>query len=182
MPYFLMRHGTGMPSTHVMIVKVVRLILETGTFTAVIALLHMCLYFENSQAFIVPGLSLSKVYANTMLILFNNRIKIVEGRSSGKNSDDNPDETFSDRIVEQLSPSSRKSPAARGGFRGNTSTVFVGKDRLLFRMTDIPPPPPLEEEVISIDRKRPSLERSDLASSVGTKSEASLHNLTFEAI
>jgi len=28
-----MRHGTGMPDTHIMIVKIVRLILETGTFT-----------------------------------------------------------------------------------------------------------------------------------------------------
>jgi len=184
MPYFLMRHGTGMHSTHVTIVKVVRLILETGTFTAVIALLHMSLYFESSVAFIVPGLSLSKVYANVMLILFNNRIKLVEGRSTVNSTYNDREDTFIDRVSEQ--PPSPSSSAARQTerYRGSTSTVFVGKDRLVFRLTDVPPSPrrekPLAEEASPVDRKRPSLEH-DLASSSGTRSEATTHNLTFEA-
>jgi len=33
MPYYLMRHGTGLRSTHVVIVNLVRLIIETGVLT-----------------------------------------------------------------------------------------------------------------------------------------------------
>lgn len=33
MPYYLMRHGTGMKATHIRIMNILRLIIETGLFT-----------------------------------------------------------------------------------------------------------------------------------------------------
>jgi len=137
----------------------------------------MSLYFESSVAFIVPGLSLSKVYANIMLILFNNRIRFVEGRSSVASTCDDREDMFIDRVSEQ--PPSRRSSAAREAerYRGGTSTVFVGRDRLVFRLTDLPPSPrrgrPLAEEASPVDRKRPSLEHG-FASSSG-RSETTTH-------
>jgi hypothetical protein len=175
MPYFLMRHGTGLDPTHVMIVKIVRLILETGTFTAMVAILHLCLYFANLPAFLVPGLCLSKAYANTMLILFNNRIKLVDGRSGNSSEDDreNMFRSAGGRSEQLPSPTTRKSTTR------NTSTVFVSNNRLVFRLADIPPSPvtrPQAEESSAAGKKRTSLEH-DLASSAETKSDASIHDL-----
>ncbi|KAF9564534.1 hypothetical protein CPC08DRAFT_705273 [Agrocybe pediades] len=82
MPYYLMRHGTGLPSTHIVVVKLIRLIIETGGLTAIVAILNLCLYFANTPSFLIAGLTLSKVYANTMLVILNNRAKIVDGRDS----------------------------------------------------------------------------------------------------
>jgi hypothetical protein len=33
MPYYIMRHGTGLRKTHIVIVRLIRLIFETGIFT-----------------------------------------------------------------------------------------------------------------------------------------------------
>ncbi|KAF8970235.1 hypothetical protein BDZ97DRAFT_1652686, partial [Flammula alnicola] len=131
MPYYLMRHGTGLPQTHIMVVKLVRLIIETGTFTAIVAILHLCLYFGNNQAFIVPGLTVSKIYANTMLVILNNRMEVVGGRTRRALDESNPD-----------SPGGRmafRSPANNS--RTGRSTIIVSNDRLIFRLDDIPPMP-----------------------------------------
>lgn len=185
MPYFLMRHGTGMPPTHIMIVKIVRLILETGTFNAVVAILHMCLYFANSQAFVVPGLALSKVYANILLLLFNNRIKVVDGRGNANDSSNsNWEAAFREDInrnnEQPPSPITRKSVTreAGPGRARSTSTVIVSNNRLIFRLADMPPSPqranPTEQPSSPVERTRQSLEK-DMTSSVGTRSDISLH-------
>ncbi|KAF9482715.1 hypothetical protein BDN70DRAFT_402919 [Pholiota conissans] len=128
MPYYLMRHGTGLPTTHVMVVKLVRLIIETGILTAIVAILHLCLYFGNDSAFIIPGLTVSKVYANTMLVLLNNRMEIVAGRRRTQ-------EESHDSLN---SPTAFRNPATSSRQR---STIMVSNDRLTFRLNDIPPLP-----------------------------------------
>ncbi|PPQ84246.1 hypothetical protein CVT26_012354 [Gymnopilus dilepis] len=124
MPYFLMRHGTGTPATHAKIVRVVRLIIETGGLTAIFAILHLCLYFANNQSFIVPGLSVSKLYANTMLVILNNRMRIVDGRTHNPNDSD-PGIESPRRLFAH--PESRRS----------TSTVVIKNGRLVFRLNDL---------------------------------------------
>jgi len=143
----------------------------------------MCLYFENSQAFLVPGLALSKVYANILLLLFNNRIKLIDGRASEiKSTNSNWEDAFRveagpNTDAQPPSPT-RKNVVREGGRVRSTSTVFVSNDRLVFRLGDLPPSPqrtkPKEQEAGPLERTRPSLEK-EMTSSVGTKSDISLH-------
>ena len=152
-----------------------------------VAILHMCLYFANSQAFLVPGLALSKVYANILLLLFNNRIKLVEGRSNvNDSSNSNWEIGFReglDRNADKQPPSpTRKSGASREAIPGrarSTSTVFVSNNRLVFRLEDLPPSPqrakPVEE--VPVEQTRTSLEK-EMTSSMGTRSTLSLHVCT----
>ncbi|PPQ93760.1 hypothetical protein CVT25_008140, partial [Psilocybe cyanescens] len=130
MPYYLMRHGTGLRQTHIMIVKLVRLLIETGGLTAIFAILHLCLYFANASAFIVPGLTVSKIYANTMLFILNNRMRIVDGRlkSEDEVTLDSPSQLFTDPT---------RTSGSGGGRPRNTSTVMVSNDRLVIRLHDI---------------------------------------------
>lgn len=140
----------------------------------------MCLYFANSQVFLVPGLSLSKVYANILLLLFNNRIKVVDGRANENNTtNSNWEEAFRveiDHTVDVQPPSPIKKNA--GDRPRSTSTVIVSNDRLVFRLGDMPPSPqrtrPKSQEAGPVERTRPSLEK-DMTSSVGTRSDISLH-------
>jgi len=138
MPYYLMRHGTGLRSTHIKIVHLISLIVETGMVTAFVAILHFCLYFIKTTTFLIPGLTISKVYANTMLVILNNRIKIVNGRFPAE-SVDNLDEAFvvgatrspggrgiTDRSVYTM-PSNRKAVSSGG-------SILVTRDRLVFRL------------------------------------------------
>lgn len=145
-----MRHGTGLPPTHIMVVKLVRLIIETGILTgtsitspctesptashscvtAIIAILHLCLYFGNSSAFIIPGLIVSKFYANTMLVILNNRMQLVAGPRAQEDSRES--------LNSPQSPVFRNPETSRSRQR---STVIVSHDRLTFRLNDIPPMP-----------------------------------------
>ncbi|KAF8799753.1 hypothetical protein BYT27DRAFT_7200985 [Phlegmacium glaucopus] len=123
MPYFLMRHGTGLRSTHIMIVRLVRLLIEIGGLTAIMAILHLCLYSSRNEIFVIPGLSMSKLYATTMLVILNNRLKIEGGR-------------FEQGDVEESTLSSQ-------GERRNSRTtkILVSNGRLTFQLADVPAMP-----------------------------------------
>ena len=146
-----MRHGTGLPSTHILIVRLVRLLIETGGFTgmcnwlsgtlicnspfpkAIIAITHACLYAVKSESFVIPGLSMSKIYAITMLVIFNNRIKFSGGRF---------DQEGDEEIVES-SLSTREQ--RRESLHSRPTKVFVSNKRLTFQLApDVPALPTLE--------------------------------------
>jgi hypothetical protein len=164
MPYYLMRHGTGLRSTHINIVNLIVLIIETGILTgrdnviafhsrrlthtlAAIAILHFCLYFIKTTAFVIPGLTISKVYGNTMLVILNNRIARrlhteesedldLLPRSPGRRS-------FNGGPVYTM-PSARQTTSRAGG-----SSIIVTKDRLIFRLDPDMHPPPLPRQSMS---------------------------------
>ncbi|KIK01544.1 hypothetical protein K443DRAFT_678306 [Laccaria amethystina LaAM-08-1] len=121
MPYYILKKGTGLPATHAIIIKIMSLLIETGVFTAVIAMVHLVLYFSFTDSFIVPGVIISKVYANTMLMILNNRLRIVGGR-----------------IEERQESMEDKTDVS---FRNPTTTsrtqIHVSRDRLTFRLNDI---------------------------------------------
>jgi len=81
-PCFLLRSGTGFSSTHVFITRLIRTIMETGILTAILSLVHLILYFIFTDSFIVAGVTIAKVYANTMLVILNNRMEIVDSREA----------------------------------------------------------------------------------------------------
>jgi len=130
MPYFLMRHGTGLPSTHFLIVRLVRLLIETGGLTAIMALLHACLYANKSEGFVIPGLCMSKLYATTMLMIFNNRIKISGGRFD--QDDDEECEFTSTRLSSRDPPQEPRNDSKK-------TKILVSRTRLTFQLaTDLP--------------------------------------------
>lgn len=98
---------------------------------AAIAILHFCLYFVKSTAFLLPGLTISKVYANTMLVILNNRI--ISGRL--------PSESLDNLDMPPRSPGGQSLnrcvftvPSARQSTRAGGTSIIVTKDRLVFRL------------------------------------------------
>ncbi|KAG6829915.1 hypothetical protein H0H92_002938 [Tricholoma furcatifolium] len=82
MTYLLSRHDTGFRSTHLMITRLQRLVIETGTATAFVAVTNLFLFFKypHTNYYTVPVLIIAKLYCNTLLVLFNSRMKIEGGR------------------------------------------------------------------------------------------------------
>ncbi|KAF9448374.1 hypothetical protein P691DRAFT_669516, partial [Macrolepiota fuliginosa MF-IS2] len=68
--------------TQVPLTKIKRLLLETGILTGASLSADQAFTFRADQAFMIPGLSLSKLYGNSILVLLNNRFTISGGRNT----------------------------------------------------------------------------------------------------
>ncbi|KAF9526409.1 hypothetical protein CPB83DRAFT_858050 [Crepidotus variabilis] len=98
MVYYLSSRNTGWKSTQDTVNRLIRLVIETGTLTAVIAIVNLILsalpgtptYFQVSSAI------LGKLYSNSMMVMLNSRIKV--GRLT---SDDSGIHTSSAMIGQQ---------------------------------------------------------------------------------
>ncbi|KIK68972.1 hypothetical protein GYMLUDRAFT_628936 [Collybiopsis luxurians FD-317 M1] len=84
MTYYLSRNDSGLSGTHAIVTKFIRLTIETGSITAVVALLNLILFFAcpNTGYYGVPALIMPKLYANSVLMVLNARFKIVGGRAT----------------------------------------------------------------------------------------------------
>jgi len=80
--YYLWRNDTGFRETHLLIVKLIRLTIETGSLTAAIALVNLALFFAfpGRPYFFTAGALLPKLYANTIFAVLNSRFEILGGR------------------------------------------------------------------------------------------------------
>ncbi|KDR82133.1 hypothetical protein GALMADRAFT_44609, partial [Galerina marginata CBS 339.88] len=78
MTYYLKRRDTGIKQTQVLLTKIIRLTIETGSLTAAIAILTLILTFLPGQpTYYQTSVSvLGKVYSNSMMVAFNSRMKI----------------------------------------------------------------------------------------------------------
>ncbi|KAF4616577.1 hypothetical protein D9613_008945 [Agrocybe pediades] len=79
MTYYLSSRGNGiMQSTHVRLRKVIRLVIETGTVTAAVAILNLILILLPGQPsyYLVTSEILAKVYSNSMMVVLNSRMRI----------------------------------------------------------------------------------------------------------
>ncbi|PBK82122.1 hypothetical protein ARMGADRAFT_1019876, partial [Armillaria gallica] len=75
MAYFLSRAQTGLKSTRILLSRLIRLSIETGTATAAIAVVHMALFLSyNNNYPTVPANCLVKMYSNTVLAVCNSRM------------------------------------------------------------------------------------------------------------
>ncbi|PBK60808.1 hypothetical protein ARMSODRAFT_965695 [Armillaria solidipes] len=76
MTYVLCRAQTGLKSTRILLSRLIRLSIETGTITAAIAAVHMALFLSshNNNYHIVPANCLVKIYSNTVLAVCNSRM------------------------------------------------------------------------------------------------------------
>ncbi|KAF8902563.1 hypothetical protein CPB84DRAFT_1846215 [Gymnopilus junonius] len=74
----LWRRGTGMKHTQRLIRRLIRLIVETGSLTAAIALLNFILALLPGQPTYYQTTAgvLGKMYSNAMMVVFNSRLKL----------------------------------------------------------------------------------------------------------
>ncbi|KAK0484820.1 hypothetical protein IW261DRAFT_1458871, partial [Armillaria novae-zelandiae] len=84
MTYYLMRSTTNFRRTRMLVSKIVRLIIETGSMTAVAALLNGVLFIvlPHQSSYIALGLVLPKLYANSVYMVLNSRFRIIGGRDT----------------------------------------------------------------------------------------------------
>ena len=98
----LLRSDSSWKSTHALLVKLIRLMVETGTITSTLYISHAHILMTNyvtavvSIIFIVLSLApfappssvyglafvLGKVYSNAMMVNFNHRIQIINGQDN----------------------------------------------------------------------------------------------------
>ncbi|KAK0212242.1 hypothetical protein DFS33DRAFT_12960 [Desarmillaria ectypa] len=84
MTYYLMRSDTGFRRTRMLVTKLIRLTIETGTVTSIVALLNLILFFAfpHQTFYTTPALLMPKLYANTVYMVLNSRIRIIGGRDT----------------------------------------------------------------------------------------------------
>ncbi|KAG7096455.1 hypothetical protein E1B28_003889 [Marasmius oreades] len=79
MTYFLLKSRVEFSMrTNAVLTKLVRLTIETGTITAAAAIIDLIFYLtlKNNALHQLSGINLSKLYSNSLLMLFNNRIQV----------------------------------------------------------------------------------------------------------
>ncbi|KLO12195.1 hypothetical protein SCHPADRAFT_941385 [Schizopora paradoxa] len=84
MTFILIRKDTKLPATHAVITKLVRVIVETGCLTAFAATLQLALFLSlpTMPYFTCVGLALAKLYSNSLLAIFNSRIRVRGAQGS----------------------------------------------------------------------------------------------------
>ena len=95
---------------------------------AIMAILHACLYASKSEYFVIPGLCMSKIYAITMLVIFNNRIKILGGRFDQEE----------DEECDFTSPTLSRDPRRESRDSSRKTKIFVSSGRLTFQLANEP--------------------------------------------
>jgi len=76
MTYLLRRTKGGYDRTDYMIEQLVKMTVETGTMTAVVSIIDLVLFllFKDNNLHVAPAIILAKLYSNTLMAIFNNRI------------------------------------------------------------------------------------------------------------
>lgn len=90
---------------------------------AIMALLHLCLYSSHNQIFVIPGLAMSKIYAITMLVILNNRLKIEGGRFYQGEEEEEEEVTLN----------------SENPRRHSRTNIIVSNGRLTFQLGDVLP-------------------------------------------
>ncbi|PBK74734.1 hypothetical protein ARMSODRAFT_1080422 [Armillaria solidipes] len=78
----LMRSTTNFRRTRMLVTNIIRVTIETGSVTAVVALLSSVLFiaFPHQAFFMTPYSLVSTLYANCVYIVLNSRFQIIGGR------------------------------------------------------------------------------------------------------
>ncbi|KAK0484829.1 hypothetical protein IW261DRAFT_1605035 [Armillaria novae-zelandiae] len=88
MTYYLMRRTTSFRRTRILVTKIIRLTIETGSVTAVVALLAFILFvaFPHEPYHTAAALVLPYLYANAVYMVLNSRFEIIGGRGTYESS------------------------------------------------------------------------------------------------
>ncbi|KAK0454347.1 hypothetical protein EV421DRAFT_1896273 [Armillaria borealis] len=116
MTYYLMRSNTGFRRTQILVTKIIRLTIETGSLTAVVALAIPILFFAfpHETFYVTPALVISKLYSNAIYMVLNSRIQIMGGRDTYTSSTDMEITTTMMRdITSHSTQGAQRTPAGR---------------------------------------------------------------------
>ncbi|PBK58808.1 hypothetical protein ARMSODRAFT_1027931 [Armillaria solidipes] len=131
MTYYLTRRNTGFRQTRILITKLIRLTIETGSVTAVVALLSLILFlaFPQKTFYGTPALIMPKLYANTVYMVLNSRIRILGGRDTYTSTTDMII-TAGSTMIQDTSSFSPQGSSGMDGRQGQASVVAIPKEVL----------------------------------------------------
>ncbi|KAK0196087.1 hypothetical protein F5146DRAFT_1176184 [Armillaria mellea] len=140
--YYLMHSKTGFRRSRILVTKIIHLTIETGSVTAVVALIALILFFgfPHHDFHGTPALIMPKLYANTIYMVLNSRIRILGGRETYMSSTDMSSTTT---MIEDITSQSTESTRPMGRIHGRVSAVTIAKevfndDHEIGRMNDKP--------------------------------------------
>ncbi|KAH8825014.1 hypothetical protein DL96DRAFT_1817619 [Flagelloscypha sp. PMI_526] len=82
--FYLSRMKTGVQKSDVIVSRIIKLVVETGTVTAISAVAIVILFFVAPPWFLVFTDAVSKLYANNMMVMFNRRLTIAHNPTSSQ--------------------------------------------------------------------------------------------------
>ncbi|KAF8996024.1 hypothetical protein BDQ17DRAFT_1429994 [Cyathus striatus] len=110
MTYYLSSTDKSFRASHDRLKRLTRLIIETGTLTAAVAIVDLVLFLviPNSTYHVTPALTLAKLSSNSLVMIFNSRTRTSNGTDQrggsafSSSQDDNAEVKFSRRSRLQL--------------------------------------------------------------------------------
>ncbi|KAK0223761.1 hypothetical protein IW262DRAFT_853204 [Armillaria fumosa] len=128
MTYYLMRRTTCFRRTRILVTKIILLTIETGSVTAVVALLTFILFipFPYQTFRTAPALLMPKLYANALYVVLNSRFKIMGGRDANESSMDMSITTTVIRNIASSQSTDDTGPAE--GTQGQVSVVVSSSE------------------------------------------------------
>ncbi|KAK0498690.1 hypothetical protein EDD18DRAFT_1350105 [Armillaria luteobubalina] len=126
--YLTMRSTTtNFRRTRILVTKIIRLTIETGSVTAVVALLNYVLFIAlpHQNTYMTFGVIVPKLYANTVYMVLNSRFQIIGGRDTYISSIDASVPTTMIRDITSQSAQGTRSPDDR---QGRVPVVAISKE------------------------------------------------------
>ncbi|KAK0221072.1 hypothetical protein EDD85DRAFT_272751 [Armillaria nabsnona] len=127
MTYYLMRSTTNFRRTRILVTKIIRLTVETGSVTAVVALLCFILFvvFPHQVFYAAPALIAPKLYANAIYMVLNSRIRIIGGRDTYMSS---TDMSITTTMIRNITSPLAESTRPVDGMQGRAPVVAISYD------------------------------------------------------
>jgi len=125
MIYYLSQSAPGFQPARALVSKVIRVIIETGFVTALLALVTIGLFYAlpEKNYYYVSALLIPNLYANTMLAVLNSRFRIIGGRET------DPSATEMASLPEFARSSGRNSGSMTNPIPGIASTHEISAER-----------------------------------------------------
>ncbi|PBL04271.1 hypothetical protein ARMGADRAFT_1070746 [Armillaria gallica] len=127
MTYYLIRSTTSFRCTRILVSKLIRLTIETGTVTVVVVLLGLVLFFAfphqnlyGKISFIIP-----KLYSNAILMVLNSRIRIVGGRDIYTSS---TDMSITTTMMRDITSQSTEGTQLADRMQGQVSVIAITQE------------------------------------------------------
>ncbi|PBK61306.1 hypothetical protein ARMSODRAFT_1025823 [Armillaria solidipes] len=127
MTYYLMRSNTGFRRTQILVTKLIRLTIETGSVTAVVALVTLIVFlvFPHQTFYETPAFNMPKLYANTVYMVLNSRIRILGGRDTYTSS---TDMSITSTMIRDITSQSTEGARPTDGMQGRVLVVAIPKE------------------------------------------------------
>jgi len=121
MIYLLTRAKNGFSNTNYLIARLIRLTVETGLLTATVAVVDVTLFnaFKTNNLHICPAIILAKLYTNTLMAVFNNRIFMQRPAAVSTSGS----MTFGSDPAEHYRSRLRDAVSSPGGTRADVNTL-----------------------------------------------------------